>query len=128
MFLRTSVSCAAAVGRDTRRPRWLRWGAALLLAALVSGCGVPAGSSNATSAAPRPTAAPLAPAASTVTPTAVTAATAPLAEAATATAAVEDVATDTAALPVAQAPDDRQAVTVTILHTNDTRGEIEPCG
>jgi 2',3'-cyclic-nucleotide 2'-phosphodiesterase (5'-nucleotidase family) len=118
----------ADLARGSRR----RWGAALLVLALATGCGAPATSSGVATAAPQPSAAPLAPAAPTDTPTITAAAPVPTSVSTAAepspTATAESAVVDTASLPVAQAPADRQAFTVTILHTNDTRGEIEPCG
>jgi hypothetical protein len=109
------------VHRSPGAGRRCAWVAALMLAWFVSGCSGAAAPTVPTSfatPAPLPTAALVAPSAA-ISPD-------PTADVPMAVAAETEAAAPTAAIPAA--PADRRAVTVTILHTNDTRGEIEPCG
>jgi hypothetical protein len=99
-----------------RRARWAALASLALISILLAGClpaaqpTMPPATQVSSSPAPavKPTSIPLPPALPTLPPT--VAAAAPTAASQPASAA------------------NRQAVTVTILHTNDVRGETDPCG
>ena len=99
--------------REAARPRLLAIAATLLLGMLVIAC--------------QPTSPPNLPASTKVGPADPATALTPMGPAVPATAAIQPTAVAVIASPVARSGQ-RTAVTVTILHTNDVNGEIDPCG